>query len=159
MSVISFSVTAPNQPNPLAAAGKGKRRKLRELANLCMGLAGGSTRGRLTFGSFGTAQASQTLTLSSAAGAVGATINGVTVTATASGGDTNTAALIAAAINASTNPLVQGLVTATSSGAVVTVRSAVSGTAGNQTTFAASGTGVTAGGTRLAGGTSQTFNL
>lgn len=159
MSVISVTITAPNQPNPVSQAGKGKRRKLRELGNLCWGLAGGSARGRLTTVTFGGAQASQTLTLSTAAGAVGATINGVTVTATASGGDANTAGLIAAAINNSTNPLVMGLVKATAVGAVVTVTSAFAGAQGNQTTFAASGTGVTAGGTRLAGGTSQTFNL
>lgn len=101
-------------------------------------------------------QAAGTLTLSTASGAVGGTINGVTVTATAAGGDTATAALIAAAINASTNPLVANHVTATSAGAVVTVTSKYPGHAGNAVTLAASGTGVTASGARLAGGTNGT---
>lgn len=98
-------------------------------------------------------QAAGTLTLSTASGAVGGTINGVTVTATAAGGDTASAALVAAAINASANALVSNHVTATSSGAVVTVTSKYPGHAGNAVTLAASGTGVTASGARLSGGT------
>ena len=51
MSVISLTITAPTQNNPLALAGKGKRRKLREVGRLFIGLAAGETKGRLTFGS------------------------------------------------------------------------------------------------------------
>ena len=101
----------------------------------------------------GKTPATGTLTLSTASGSVGGTINGVTVTATAAGGDTATAALIAAAINASANALVNQHVTATSSGAVVTLTAKAGGNLGNAITLAASGTGVTASGARLTGGT------
>jgi phage tail sheath gpL-like len=98
-------------------------------------------------------QATGTLTLSTASGTVGGTINGVTVTVTAAGGDTATAVLIAAAINASANALVSNHVTATSALGVVTLTSKYPGHAGNAVTLAASGTGVTASGARLTGGT------
>lgn len=91
-----------------------------------------------------------TLTLSGASGSVGGVINGTTVTATAAGGDTASAALVAAAINA--NATVNKLVSATSAGAVVTVTANVPGVQGSAISFAASGTGVSAsGGGKLAG--------
>lgn len=58
------------------------------------------------------AAASGTITLDTASGAVGAVINGVTVTATAAGGDNATASLVATAVNASANALVNKHVTA-----------------------------------------------
>jgi phage tail sheath gpL-like len=87
-------------------------------------------------------RAAGTLTLSSASGAVGGVINGTTVTATASGGDTASAALVAAAINANTTA--NKLVSATSAAGVVTVTANVPGVQGSAISFAASGTGVTA---------------
>ena len=103
--------------------------------------------------------ATGTLTLSSASGTVGGSINGVSVTVAFATSDTNTATLLAAAINASTNPLIQGLVSASASLGVVTLTSLVAGTPGNMTTIAASGTGVTASGARLTGGTSVTYTF
>lgn len=105
----------------------------------------------------GGARATGTLTFSSASGTVGGSINGVSVTVTAAGGDTNTAALWVAAVAASTNPLVQGVVTASNVAGVATVQAVQYGTTGNAITLAASGTGVTASGARLTGGTSATF--
>lgn len=67
------------------------------------------------------------LAASGAATAVGATINGVTVTATAAGGDTQSCGLIAAAINASPNALVQGFVRANNLSALVTLASVPAG--------------------------------
>jgi phage tail sheath gpL-like len=84
-----------------------------------------------------------TLTLSSASGSVGGTINGTTVTVTASGGDTATSTSLAAAINANTT--VNPYVFASASGAVVTVSANAAGNLGNLLTLVASGTGVTAG--------------
>jgi hypothetical protein len=159
MSTISLTVEAPGQPNILTKAGTGRRQKLVTICKKLIGIAGGEVRGRLTRIHIGTAKASGTLTLSSASGAVGGVINGVTITVTAAGGDTATAALIAAAINASSNALVKDVVVATSSAAVVTITTFASGALGNSVTLAASGTGVTASGTRLAGGTSQVGNL
>ena len=157
MSTISVTIEAPGQP--AQKTNQALRPRLVQLANAIHGIAGGSPRGRLTKALVGLTSASGTLTLSGTAGAVGGVINGVTITAATGDDDITTAADVAAAINASTNPLVKNQVTATSSGAVVTVTSVYSGLAGNQTTFAASGTGVTASGTRLAGGTAQTGNL
>ncbi len=104
--------------------------------------------------------ATGTYTLSGGSGTETATINGVAIAITWATSDLNSAALLAAAINASTNALVQYLVTATSAAGtgtdgVVTV-TATPGTGGNQVTTAASGTGNTAGQTRLTGGTNGT---
>jgi phage tail sheath gpL-like len=104
----------------------------------------------------GASRATGTLTLSTASGTVGGSINGVAVTVTASGGDTATATALAAAINASVNPLVQGIVTATSALGVVTLTATEWGKTGNAVTLAASGTGVTASGARLTGGAAST---
>ncbi len=103
--------------------------------------------------------ASGTYTLSSSSGVLTATINGVGIaTASLAGTDTANAVLLAAAINASTNALVTGLVTATSALGVVTV-SALPGKMGNAVTTAASGTGNTADQTRLLGGTDGTTQV
>lgn len=67
------------------------------------------------------------LTISGGSGAVGAIINGVTVTATWATSDTNSAALAAAAINASSNALVQGLVTSNNLSATITLASVTAG--------------------------------
>ena len=105
----------------------------------------------------GGARATGTLTFSSASGTVGGSINGVSITVTAAGGDTNTAALWVAAVAASTNPLVQGVVTASNVAGVATVQAVQYGATGNAITLAATGTGVTASGARLTGGTSATL--
>ncbi len=70
-----------------------------------------------------TATASGALIISSGSGAVGGTINGVTVTDTWATSDTNSAGLVAAAINASSNALVKGFVRATNLRATATLAS------------------------------------
>jgi hypothetical protein len=65
--------------------------------------------------------------------------------------DTDTARNAAAAIDASVNPAIQGLITATSSGPVMTLTSLVPGPIGNLETIAISGGG-SASGTNLTGG-------
>lgn len=67
------------------------------------------------------------LAVSSGAGTVGATLNGVAVTATYATSDTNSAALIAAAINASTNALVQGFFISSNLTATLTLTSVAAG--------------------------------
>lgn len=100
------------------------------------------------------AQANATVTVSGADGGTYATtINGVTINATGTNGnDTSTATSIAAAINSSTDALIQGLVHATSSGGVVTISATHGGHQGNAITLAATGTGATASATRLGSG-------
>lgn len=95
--------------------------------------------------------ATGTLTIAGGAGAVGGTIGGTLVTVTWATSDTATAAALAAAINA--NATTNQYVFATSAAGVVTLRSLSSTTAGNGTTLVASGTGVTASGPKLTGGT------
>lgn len=105
--------------------------------------------------------ATGTVTLSSHVATNTVTVNGVVFTAVASGAtgnqynvgtDTVTAANLAAAINASVTAKIQGYVTATSSGAVVTISAIRPGVLGNLTTIAISANGSVSGAT-LAGGT------
>lgn len=73
------------------------------------------------------AKAGASLIISGGSGAVGGTINGVTVTATWATSDTNSAGLVAAAINASSNALVQGFVRASNAFATLTLSSTAAG--------------------------------
>lgn len=104
--------------------------------------------------------ATGTYTLSSSSGVLTATINGVALaTGSLAGTDTENAVVLAALINASTNALVSGLVTASSALGVVTVTAALPGKAGNAVTIVAAGTGNTASGARLTGGTDGTAQV
>lgn len=98
--------------------------------------------------------ASGTVTISSGSGTITATINGVGVAITWATSDTVSAALLAAAINASGNALVNQHVTATSALGVTTITANAPGPSGNAVTLAASGTGASASGTRLSSGAS-----
>lgn len=100
--------------------------------------------------------ASGTVTIASGNGTITATINGVAIAVDWATSDTNTAALLAAAINASSDALVSGVVTATSALGVVTIAAVLKGKTGNAITLAASGTGATASGARLTGGSNGT---
>lgn len=100
--------------------------------------------------------ATGTFTTSSGSGTQTAIINGVSIAITWATSDTVSAALMAAAINASVNALIAGFVTATSSAGVVTVTTATLGLAGNAITTTATGTGFTAGQARLTGGSDGT---
>lgn len=107
------------------------------------------------------AQASGTITISGAdGGTYEAIINGVTVSWTGTNGnDTTTAASGVTAIQASTNALVRGHVTATNSSGVITVTAVRGGHLGNAVTLAATGTGATASGARLASGALPTVSV
>ena len=114
-------------------------------------------------------RASGTFTLATVIATNTVVINGVTFTCVASGAtgnqfnvgasDTLTAVNLAAAINTSVTALVSGYVTASSSGAVVTVTSAFYGTEGNQCTISSGGATITASGARLTGGTADSGAL
>lgn len=106
------------------------------------------------------AQATGTVTLASASGAITITINGVEAASeTWATSDTATAAALVVDIAASTDPLVRGHVTATSSAGVVTITAVRGGHLGNAITLAAAGTGVTASGARLTGGALPTVSV
>jgi phage tail sheath gpL-like len=125
-------------------------------AQLLEGLAAGQYQGTVDF-QYTTAadaavRASGTLTMATSSGTVGGVINGVTITVTWGTSDTASSAALAAAINASSNALISGVVTATSALGVTTIRAVQPGKTGNAITLAASGTNVTASGTRLTGG-------
>lgn len=100
-------------------------------------------------------RATGTVTLANASVDDTVTVNGVVFTAKATadltagqfsqaGNDTADAASLAACINASTDASISGVVTATSSSDVVTIRAVTAGTAGNSITL------VSSNGTRLA---------
>lgn len=128
----------------------GKGRVSREVAKLVEGLGVGAFTGSIDVQN-APAFASGTLTLSGGSGSVGGTIGGQAVTVTWATSDTLSAAALAAAINANTTA--NTYVVATSALGVVTVTAIVPGTIGNSMSLVASGTGVTASGSRLTGGT------
>jgi trimeric autotransporter adhesin len=158
-SIIMNHTVAAALNLPTGMTGRGA---ISRVLNLIHGCIAGAYAGASGF-SVSQAQATGTLTLSSASGSVGGIINGVTITVTASGGDAATATALAAAINASVDPLVQHLVRADNldangaATAVVTVTAHTPGVAGNTVTLAATGTGVTASGARLTGATSTHY--
>jgi hypothetical protein len=109
----------------------------------------------LTAGQF---RASGTLTISSGSGQVGGTIEGTLITVLWATSDTASATALAAAINASPDPAIKGVIEAKSAAGVVTVYAKNPGTGGNAYTLVASGTGVTASGATLANGAAFTNN-
>lgn len=141
---------------PSQAIFASKRRvALERLSNFLLGAAAGTCQATLSYATDAGdwVAASGTVTIASGSGSIAAIINGVTIPVTWATSDTNTATLLAAAINASTNALVQPFVSASSVLGVVTVTAKAKGVAGNSITLAASGTGATASGARLSGGT------
>jgi hypothetical protein len=159
-TIISINHTSPFN---LGIGGTSRRRN--EAVNMVIGFVRGLVSGTLkgsamtiNAGTATTALASAAGTVTLATGASGtytATINGVAIAATYATSLSNTATLLAAAINASTNALVQYHVQAVATGPVVTIVALQPGIAGNTITLAASasvGT-ATASGTRLTGGT------
>ena len=144
-----------------------KNGMLSGLVNLLESIGSGNCPSQvdLDISSSGLAAASGTVTCASVSAADTVTINGVVFTAVnggtpganefdMSGTDTADATSLAAAINASVSSLVQGYVSASSSGAVVTISSVYKGLMGNTHTLASSnGTRLAVSGARLAGGT------
>jgi len=128
----SFSSTIVIQHRKPVDLGRNNQRQNREvltaLANL-VGDSSGSIDGLTANFNQGTtgAKAGATLLISGGAGAVGGVINGVTVTATFATSDANTAGLIATAINASANALVQGFVRASNAFATLTLATMTAG--------------------------------
>lgn len=157
MARTSFILTHNKASDLLLPTGVNARTAFNRVMNLFHGALAGSYGGSRDF-QVAQAQATGTLTLAAVSGAVGGIINGVTVTATASGGDIASAGLVATAINTSVDPLVRQHVTASNldaagvATAVVTLTAVNPGSCGNAVTLAASGTGVTASGARLTGG-------
>lgn len=135
----------------LGGATNRSREAILAAADLLTRLATGQDKGSVEIQAGGTSQVrgSGTITLSSASGAVGATIGGTLKTVTASGGDAATATALAAAINADTT--INKKVYASAAGAVVTLKALVPGVLGN-IALVASGTGSTVSGATLTGG-------
>jgi phage tail sheath gpL-like len=155
MATVTLGLTHAKADNFRANTGQGFRDVISRVLQFFGGVASGS------FGAtslrMSTSAASGTLTLSGASGTVGGVINGVTLTVAFDTDDATTASALADEINASDAALVEGLVTASADGAVVTLTAVDAGVTGNCITLAASGTGVTASGARLTGGTTTTL--
>lgn len=117
--------------NTLNQRGRRKGDLLRVAINKAEGVLAGIERGTqftLVQSSTDPAGACTAGISASGSGAVGMVINGVTVTATWTTSDTVSAGLVAAAINASTNALVQHYVGATNLKSTVTLASVLAGT-------------------------------
>ena len=142
---------------------------MNNLINVLQGISCGAESGKLDV-YIGAVSASQTFTCGTVVATNNAVINGQAITAVASGAvnnqfnvgasPTESATNLAAAINASTTATINTFVSATSSGAVVTVFAQVPGTEGNVITTTSSAN-ITAGGATLTGGsegTKKTYN-
>lgn len=147
-----------NEAQDAFSLARSSRGKLRYYIRTLKSVIAGTQMKRATV-RYGTAAASGTVTISSGSGAIAATINGVSISVTWATSDTATATALAAAINASANALVAQHVTASSSAGVVTVTAIYEGYVGNAITLAASGTGATASGARLTGGTDTSVSF
>jgi phage tail sheath gpL-like len=123
------------------------------LKNIIQRFIGGANRETATiYAKHTLVAASGTITLEEGTGTITATINGVAIQITWATDDATSAGLLANAINASANALVANHVTAVAVAEVVTITAVSPGIVGNTITLAASGTGATASGARLTGG-------
>ena len=150
--------------NPIIVVPGKKRATFQNLQNLLLKLVGSGSMDVTTVELTPSAvAASGTVTAASAQAADTVTVAGVAFTAVSgsptgnqfdiSGSDTAAAASLASAINASATAGINGVVSATSSGAVVTVTAKVPGLIGNGITLASSnGTRLATSGARLASG-------
>lgn len=120
-------ITPAGKEDPLADTRHGNKQRVQRFRHLLRGYIDGSIR-LSTTGTVmrrGLRRAFGTLALSSGADAVGGVINGVTITDTWATSDTVSAGLIATAINASTDPLVQYLVEASNIAGTLTLSGAL----------------------------------
>lgn len=167
MSQLLLEVSLPDVnttdlPKKFNAPAGNYLQEINRLMRLFRGIAGGVIRAQID-ALAGATQASGTLTLSSVVATNTCVVGLVTYTAVASGAtgaqfnvgasDTITAANLAAVINADANQA--GIVTASSSGAVVTVQALPAGKIGN-TIILTGSTNITASGAHLASGANGT---
>lgn len=164
------TIISINHPSPFNLSVNGAARRgnaaVQMVLGFLRGLVSGTQKGTaitINAGTATTALAPATGTVTLVAGTSGtftATINGVAITVTYATSLSNTATLLAAAINASTNALVQYLVGAVAVGPVVTVYALQPGITGNCITLAASSSAgtATASGARLASGAGGSNN-
>jgi phage tail sheath gpL-like len=158
-TIISISHPSPWNRNAQGAARR-RNEVIQSLITFMKAIMVGTKNGTTVTINSGTATtalapAVGTITLSAgSSGTFTATINGVAITVTYATSLANTAALLAAAINASTNALVQYLVAAASISGTVTITALQPGITGNTITLAASSSAgtATASGARLTGG-------
>jgi len=159
MAQTSITLTHGRASDLQVGSGEPARLVLNKVTRLFQGAAGGTYPGATGFTLAG-AYASGTVTFSASDGVITITINGVAVAEDVTGfDDTEAASLLVGAINNEPDPLVSGFVTSTSEAGVLTVTATSPGPSGNIITLAASGTGVTASGARLAGGTATTYTF
>lgn len=159
-SKLVLSLSLPS--NPIKSADK--RNNLRRVANELIKYASGQSPTTITCDARHTCTAATgTVTLAACAAADTVTINGVTFTASSTpsgesefeidGDNTADAAALVAKINAHSNALITGLVTASNVLGVVTITATIPGKTGNCITLASSnGTRAAVSGARLTGG-------
>lgn len=160
LSNVTLNLTAPKGQFPTAAEFSSDRKAaLAKIARFFDACAGGmepgqpgETKIQSCIGSTdaAAAEASGTVTFSGASGTVGAVIGGITKTQAHGASDDADATNLAAAINADST--LNKYLTASAATNVVTVTAKQRGAIGNLISLVASGTGVTVGAARLAGG-------
>lgn len=122
---VDYGTTAGT--NTINRRGKELLRQVAKVVQGALGGAEGDAELALGYSATDPSVSAAALVMSGGAGAVGAIINGVTVTATFATSDTNSCALAAAAINSSVNALVHGFVSSSNLSATLTLASAVAG--------------------------------
>lgn len=163
MATFTFTVTHDRAGDYKGKASDSAVTTLQKVASFIHGLSGhvytatsfdvsqDPASGTVTLSDVGGVAASGTFTYSSASGTTTATLNTVAFPQT-TGDDTARASALAAAINASTDPLILGLFTASPALGVVTVTAVHKGVSGNSYALAVSGTGLARSGATLANG-------
>lgn len=155
MATTSFTVTHQRASDYRGTSSMTARNVVTRIIDFISGCTTGAYRATTVEVATGLVAASGTVTLSSASGDISITVGGQEVEVTASGGDAATAAALVAEMSDAGSPLVDW-VTATSDGGVITITAKQPGFTGNAITLAVTGTGATASGTALSGGTSST---
>lgn len=159
MAQTSITLTHSRASDYQGKASMTARDAAHRFERLLSGCVGGSYPGATGF-SVAQTPASGTVTFSASDGVITITINGVAVAEDVTGfDDAEAAEIFVGSINGESNPLIEGMVTASSSGGVLAITAAYPGVAGNTTTLAATGTGVTASGARLTGGVSISYTF
>jgi hypothetical protein len=167
MANILISINAPESAGTLngkfvGLSSKDPKTALAALENYIHGICGGVLAAGITVNDGVCASATATLNAVVATNTV--TVNGVVFTAVAAGtapsatqfvagnSDEETAASIAAQVNASTNASILGVLRACANGKVVTFTAVAPGTGGNSLTLAGTATRFTVSGATFAGG-------
>lgn len=158
-SYLKFTSADVASSGSLPTAFADKRKMLRSWVRYLLAIIGGYKNASVAtcMAEASGVAASGTYTVSSGSGTLTAIVNGQPIAVTWATSDTNSAALMAAAMNASATAVHAGIISATSALGVVTISATEKSKLGNAITTTATGTGFSAGQARLTGGVALAY--